>query len=97
MQVKSKSGRIFDVPTPEEDAIINAGIAIDPDTYELNDDEFQNLMHFESLQLTPTTSKVPITIDFDVDVVTALKAFGDNWQAQINVIIRDWLKHRSTA
>jgi hypothetical protein len=29
MQVKSKSGRVFKLPTPAEEAAINAGIAAD--------------------------------------------------------------------
>lgn len=41
---KLKPGTIF--PTPEEDAAINAGIAADPDTYELSDAEFAQLKPF---------------------------------------------------
>ncbi len=33
--IKTRSGREVIVPTPEENAAINAGIAADPDTYEL--------------------------------------------------------------
>jgi len=43
---KLKLGTIF--PTPEEDAVINAGIAADPDTYELSDVEFAELKPFGS-------------------------------------------------
>ncbi len=43
MSVKSQSGRIFDLPTPEEESAIQAGIAQDPDTYELTDTEFHKL------------------------------------------------------
>ena len=38
---KLKKGLIM--PTPEEDAAINAGIAADPDTYELGEQEFKQL------------------------------------------------------
>ena len=38
---KLKVGTI--IPTPEEDALINAGIALDPDTYELSSEEFRQL------------------------------------------------------
>ena len=43
MPVKSQSGRIFDLPTPEEESAIQAGIAQDPDTYEVTDAEFRKL------------------------------------------------------
>ena len=33
----------FVIPTPEEDAVINAGIAADPDTYGLTDAEVARL------------------------------------------------------
>ena len=35
MQIKSKSGRMFHLPSDEEDAAIRAGIAADPDTREV--------------------------------------------------------------
>ena len=40
MHITTKSGRILELPTPEEEAAINAGIASDPDTYELDDEWF---------------------------------------------------------
>ena len=43
MPVKSQSRRIFDLPTPEEESAIQAGIAQDPDTYKLTDTEFRKL------------------------------------------------------
>ncbi|MFT3778018.1 MAG: BrnA antitoxin family protein [Ottowia sp.] len=35
--LKTRSGRLVELPTPEEDARINAGIAADPDAPELDD------------------------------------------------------------
>jgi hypothetical protein len=37
------SGRVVILPTDEDDAAINAGIAADPDTYEFSADEFKQL------------------------------------------------------
>ena len=37
------SKRKLIMPTPEEDAAINRGIAADPDTYELGAEEFKQL------------------------------------------------------
>ena len=40
MPVKSQSGRIFDLPTPEEESAIQAGVAQGPDTYKVTDAEY---------------------------------------------------------
>jgi len=39
--IKTRSGRVVELPSPEEDARINAGIAQDPDNPELDDDWFK--------------------------------------------------------
>ena len=43
MSATSQSGRIFDLPTPEEESGIQTGIAQDPNTYEVTDAEFRKL------------------------------------------------------
>jgi len=43
MSAVSSQKRSFILPTPEEEVAINAGIAADPDTYELSDKEFTQL------------------------------------------------------
>lgn len=43
MQVKSKSGRMFHLPSDKEDTAIRAGIAADPDTHEVTNEEFKQL------------------------------------------------------
>ena len=37
MHIKTKSGRLVELPAPEEEAAINAGIAADPDAFEPDD------------------------------------------------------------
>jgi len=43
MLLTTKSGRVFEMPTDEENALIEAGIASDVDTYELSAAEFSQL------------------------------------------------------
>lgn len=40
MLLKTKSGRVVQMPTPEEEAAINAGMASDPDSRELDAEWF---------------------------------------------------------
>ena len=45
MLLTTKSGRVVEMPTDEENALIEAGIASDVDTYELSAAEFSQLKH----------------------------------------------------
>ena len=57
--IKTRSGREIMLPTPEENAAINAGIAADPDTHELTDTEFAQLKPMRgrpSVELNPSLS-----------------------------------------
>ena len=78
----------FIIPTPEEDAAINAGIAADPDTVELTDAEMAQL---RPLRGRPPLArpKAALTMRVDADVLDALKASGPGWQTRINELLRD--------
>ena len=94
MQVKSKSGRAFKVPTAEEDARINAGINADPDTYELSDQEFKQLRKVGRPPATETKEK--ITIRLSRMVVAKFRATGPGWQTRIDNALADWLREHKT-
>ena len=91
MQVKSKSGRVFTVPTPERDAAIRAGIANDPDTHEVSSTEFA-LMRRPGRPLG-SGAKTQITLRLDTTIVDTFKATGDGWQTRINAVLRDAVAH----
>ncbi|MBF0132112.1 MAG: BrnA antitoxin family protein [Magnetococcales bacterium] len=93
MQVKSKSGRIFDLPTPEENAEINKGIAADPNTYELPNSEFAKLKRIG--RPPASTTKERITIRLSHEVVEQFRASGNGWQIRIDAALKDWLKTHS--
>jgi uncharacterized protein (DUF4415 family) len=84
-----KPGTIF--PTDEEDAAINAGIAADPDTYELSDAEFAQLKPQRPGRPLAETTKERITIRLSQDVVTAFRATGAGWQTRIDAALKEWL------
>lgn len=81
------------IPTPEEDAIINAGIAADPDTSEADEDFFARAKpadpkmmaltkRYRGEQISPT--KVATSIRLSPEVLDAYKAGGKGWQSRIN-------------
>jgi uncharacterized protein (DUF4415 family) len=96
--MKSISTRNFYLPTDEEDAAINAGIAVDPDTYELSDAEFSQLKPQPRLgRPLSEQTKERITIRLSPDVVSAFRATGAGWQTRIDAVLKEWLiQHPST-
>ena len=82
----TRSGRVLILPTAEEDAAINAGIAADPDTYELSDSEFEALR--PRGRPFGSGSKIQVTLRLDIDVVNKLKADGTGWQTRANAALR---------
>jgi uncharacterized protein (DUF4415 family) len=108
MLLKTKSGRLVELPTDEEAAEINAGIAADPDTFEWTDEDFKRAVPFsalpEDLQAVlrgrgkqKAATKISTTVRFDTDVLAAFKATGRGWQTRMNDALKEWLKEHSSA
>jgi uncharacterized protein (DUF4415 family) len=92
MQVKSKSGRVFKLPTLEENKAINAGIAVDPDTYELSDTELKQLKRLPGQrgnQKMPT--KVQVSVRISPEVVSYFKAKGQGWQTRMDEALKEYI------
>jgi uncharacterized protein (DUF4415 family) len=87
MQVKSKSGRVFHLPSDKEDKAIRAGIAADPDTHEVTSEEFKQLRPMGRPRIA--CPKAPLTMRIDVDVLAALRSSGQGWQTRVNALLRD--------
>ena len=91
-------------PTPEEDAKINQGIAEDPDSPELTDEDFARMRpvwdfpdlvadlqkhgHLGRPPLAPEARKKRVTLHLDPDVLDRLKADGKGWQTRANAALR---------
>jgi uncharacterized protein (DUF4415 family) len=89
---KLKPGHIS--PTDEEEAVINAGIAADPDAYELSDEEFAKLQPIAEVKnrrgRPPLDApKVAIKLRLDREVVEGFRATGPGWQSRINAALRN--------
>jgi uncharacterized protein (DUF4415 family) len=102
---KLKLGTIW--PTPEEEAAINAGIAADPDTRELEAEWFANAKPASEV-LPPEVyatlvakrprgrpkadeTKVFTAIRLDADLLETFKATGKGWQTRVNAALRQFI------
>jgi uncharacterized protein (DUF4415 family) len=88
------------VPTPEEDAVINAGIAADPDAFEVGEEWFagaqpsgeavphilERYRRTRGKQKAPTKRQVHIRLD--TDVVEHFRSSGPGWQTRLNDALR---------
>lgn len=98
MQVRSKT-RIFDVPSPEEDATITAGALSDPDNRPQTDAEIA-AMRRQRGQRGPqkTATKCQVTLRLDPEVIDFFKATGKGWQSRINdTLLEDIQTKKKTA
>ncbi len=84
---KLKEGTI--IPTKEEDAIINAGIKADPDTYELTEAEFKQLRPVGRPKAEVTKDR--ITIRLSRDVTNFFRATGKGWQTRIDDALKEYI------
>jgi uncharacterized protein (DUF4415 family) len=82
---KLKAGTI--VPTAQEDAAINAGIAADPDTPAVSAREMAQM---RPLRGRPRVErpKESVTMRLDAEVLDALKASGPGWQTRVNGLLK---------
>ena len=95
MQLTTKKGLKIQLPSPEEDTVINAGIAADPDTYELSDSEFKQLSSVGRSKAEATKQRISIRLS--PEVVTQFQATGRGWQTRMNDALKDWLRTHSPA
>jgi len=91
MQIKTKSGRILELPSPEEDAQITAAALTDPDNPPLTNEELQQ---FRRTRGRPQGSgkKEQVTLRIDSEILEQFRAAGNGWQTRINDALRDWIK-----
>ncbi|MBF0229177.1 MAG: BrnA antitoxin family protein [Desulfamplus sp.] len=98
---KLKHGTI--IPTDEEDRLINEGIAADPDTFEMTDEQFAMMRpvsetHPEIVQWYNRTRgkqkspvKTPVFIRLNPRVVDFFKSNGKGWQSEINDVLQKYV------
>ncbi len=87
-------------PTPEEEALIQAGIAADPDTWELTPEEIRRMRPASEVvphiverhrrargkQTDPSKECIPVYID--ADLAAHFRDTGPGWQTRLNDTLR---------
>ena len=89
--IKTFSGRNVVLPTQAESAAVNAGIAADPDTYELSASEFKELRRVGRPRVA--TKRPMLSMRTDPDVLEKLRASGPGWQTRVNALLREAVLH----
>ena len=90
--------------TPEEDAIINAQIADDPDDREWTDEDFANALTYKELlaefpelaafdhHKAKTSLRRPerekFSVGIDIDIVSHFQKSGEGWEKRLNQVLR---------
>lgn len=90
---KLKPGTIL--PTPEEDAAIDAAVADDSDAYVMTDAEWDVASRKARIgRPKAETTKERITIRLSSEVLAQFRATGPGWQTRINSALESWLASR---
>ena len=89
-------GRL-ELNTPEEEAAINAGIAADPDTYELTPEEMAELRPISERVGRPKAevTKDRISIRLAPEVTEYFRASGKGWQTRMGDVLKEYVEEHS--
>jgi len=90
--LKTRSGKTLILPSEQENSIINAGISLDSDTFELSPEQFQQLRPAKMGRPPLENPKERITIRLSPDVVKAFRSTGNGWQTRIDAALKDWIQ-----
>lgn len=84
---KLKIGTIL--PTDAEDAQIRAGIAQDPDTLEMSENEAKRLRPVGRPCLAVTKER--ITVRLSPEVTNYFRSLGSGWQTRMDEVLRHYV------
>jgi uncharacterized protein (DUF4415 family) len=92
MYIYDKAGRRFIVPTGDENEAINRGIALDPDTFEADEEWFKRAVRGRPLLEHP---KKAVNIRLDQEVLDYFRNTGKGWQTRLNALLRDAMERQA--
>jgi len=88
ISLKSGTGRVIDLPTPDEEAAIKAGILKDEDTMELSEEWFRKARGGRPLSENPKQLR---SIRFSPEVLDYFQATGKGWQTRLDAALKEWI------
>lgn len=96
--IKTKSGQILILPTPEEDAQITAAALSDPDAYPITDEAWEEIKH-RVIRGRPLSEapKERISICLSPNVLQKFRSSGNGWQTRIDAVLQHWLKRHDAS
>lgn len=99
MYVTDNTGRRYRLATKEEEARIREGIAADPDSRELTDEEIAELRPLTELKRAPgrpkaETPKERVTIRLSPEVTAYFRAAGKGWQTRLDEVLKAYVAAR---
>jgi uncharacterized protein (DUF4415 family) len=99
MYVTDRNGRKYRIPTKEETKRIREGIAADPDTHELTDEEMAELRPLSEMKRLPgrpkaEATKERVTIRLSPEVTAYFRATGKGWQTRLDEALREYIDAR---
>ena len=93
--------------TPEEDAIINAQIAADPDDFEWTEEHFANALtykellakypelaafdHHKAKEALKQPEREKVSVGIDIDIASHFQKSGEGWEKRLNQVLRSSL------
>lgn len=89
--LKTRTGKQLILPSDQEDLEIGKGLLEDPDTFELNAEQFRELRPVKAGRPPSDNPKERITIRLSPDVVKAFRATGSGWQTRMDAALKEWL------
>ncbi|MEO5351080.1 MAG: BrnA antitoxin family protein [Magnetococcus sp. YQC-3] len=93
----SKRGLSLEMPTSEEDAMIAAGIACDPDTYEPSEEEIIGMQPLRRGRPATGTNEILLSVRYSPEVVAFFRATGSGWQTRMDEALREWITARASS
>lgn len=96
MLLKTKKGRLLELPSADEDAAITKAALADPDAPPISEEEWEeNRPHIRRGRPCAEVTKERVTIRLSPQVLAAFRATGKGWQTRMDKVLVDFVQSHS--